>query len=269
MSDVWSIFAPILCYCVPMPRGERPSVKPARAPRRAPGTGAATKARSRVPARNLPSDSRATDTRQRIVTAVWDVLAENGYSALTVRLVGQRAGVSHAMIHYYFTSKDDLVLAVVDYARGYWIHPLEDYVFGTGTPSQKLENIIVWMAEPATRDVMRVHRQLLAQSEWNEDLRAAMAAEYARWRTGFVELFRQLDEEGRLAPNTNIQLLSAGFSTVSDSLVSKRSLDASVDSEAIMREMLRPFLGSVADAAECMTVNVADEGGSGAREDGE
>ncbi len=182
------------------------------------------------------------------MVAVWDVLAESGYSALTVRLVGQRAGVSHAMIHYYFASKDDLVLAVVDYARGYWIHPLEDHVFGAGKPSQKLENIIVWMAEPATRDVMRVHRQLLAQSEWNEDLRTAMAAEYARWRAGFVDLFRQLDVEGRLAPGTDIQLLGAGFSTVSDSLVSKRALDASVDSEAIMREMLRPFLVPAGEA---------------------
>lgn len=173
---------------------------------------------------------------------MWDVLAEKGYAGLTVRLVGQRAGVSHAMIHYYFTSKDDLMLAVVEYARGYWIHPLDDWVFGPGTALEKLEHVVEWMAEPATRDVMRVHRELLAQSEWNEDLRQAMAGEYARWRAGFVELFRQLEGENLLTPNTDVQLLGAGFSTMSDSLVAKRSLDASVDSEAIMREMLRPFL---------------------------
>jgi len=187
-------------------------------------------------------DSRTKDTRQRIVVAVWDVLADNGYAGLTVRLVGQKAGVSHAMIHYYFSNKEELLVAVVEYARGYWIHPLEDRVFGPGSPSEKLENIVVWMAEPATRDVMRVHRQLLTQSEWNEELRTVMAAEYSRWRGGFVDLFRQLAEADLLAPETDIELLGSAFSTLSDSLVSKRALDPKVDSDAIMREALRPFL---------------------------
>jgi AcrR family transcriptional regulator len=120
-------------------------------------------------------EPRGKDTRQRIIVAVWEALAQHGYAKLTVRLVGETAGVSHAMIHYYFATKDDLLLAVVEQARGNWIHPLEDYVFGPGSSLDKLDNIIVWMAEPATREVMRVHRQLLSQSEWNEDLRQAMA----------------------------------------------------------------------------------------------
>jgi AcrR family transcriptional regulator len=187
-------------------------------------------------------EPRGKDTRQRIIVAVWEALAQHGYAKLTVRLVGETAGVSHAMIHYYFATKDDLLLAVVEQARGNWIHPLEDYVFGPGSSLDKLDNIIVWMAEPATREVMRVHRQLLSQSEWNEDLRQAMATEYARWRSGFTELFRQLERDDFLTPNADIQLLAAAFSITSDSLVGKRALEPGLDSEAIMREMLRPFL---------------------------
>lgn len=185
---------------------------------------------------------RRGDTRQRIIEAVWAVMADRGLSALTVRQVGERAGVSHAMIHYYFENKDDLVLSVVEHARGYWIHPLEDVVYGAGDPGEKLESIVVWMAEPATRSVMRVHRQLLTQSEWNDDLRAAMAAEYARWRAVFIELFRQLDAAGALQPGADVGLLGAAFATLSDNLVGKRALDPTLDSEAIMRETLRPFL---------------------------
>lgn len=189
-------------------------------------------------------DGRRGDTRQRIIEAVWSVMADNGLSALTVRLVGQRAGVSHAMIHYYFANKDDLVLSVVEYARAYWIHPLEDVVYGGGDPRTKLETVIVWMAEPATRSVMRVHRQLLTQSEWKDDLRAAMAAEYARWRSAHIALFRQLDGVGALERGTNVELLGAAFATLSDNLVGKRALDPTLESEAIMRESLRPFLVS-------------------------
>lgn len=187
------------------------------------------------------AQGKRVDTRQRIIEAVWSVMADKGLSALTVRQVGERAGVSHAMIHYYFENKDDLVLSVVEHARGYWIHPLEDVVYGGGEPGEKLESVVVWMAEPATRSVMRVHRQLLTQSEWNDDLRAAMAAEYARWRAAFIELFRQLDAAGALQPGTDVELLGAAFATLSDNLVGKRALDPTLDSEAIMRETLRPF----------------------------
>ena len=207
--------------------------------------------RAPMPVSRSFADLRGSDTRQRIIEAVWSVMAENGLSRLTVRLVGQKAGVSHAMIHYYFASKDELVLSVVEHARSYWIHPMEDIVRGMGTPEEKLETVVAWMAQPATRAVMRIHRQLLSESEWNEDLRRAMAAEYARWRAGFIELFRQLESDGNLVHGTDIELLGAGFATLSDNLVGKRALDPSVDSEAIMREMLRPFLvsngGSVAN----------------------
>lgn len=194
------------------------------------------------------ADARG-DTRQRIIEAVWDVLADRGLPGLTVRLVGERAHVAHAMVHYYFANKDDLLLSVVEFARGYWIHPLEDIVLGAGVPQEKLEHVIVWMAEPATREVMRVHRQLLTQSEWNEDLRKAMAAEYARWRAGFVELFRQMEKAGELVEGTDVELLGAGFATLSDHLVGERALDPRLDGEAIMREVLRPFRTQVLGAA--------------------
>jgi len=169
-------------------------------------------------------------------------MADKGLSALTVRLVAQEAGISHAMVHYHFTNKDDLILAVVEHARHYWIDPMEQIVHGAGTAPEKFESVIVWMAEPATREVMRVHRQLLSQSEWNERLRRAMATEYSRWRAAYIELFRQLADAGALARDADPDLVGAGFATLADHLVGKRALDPTLNTEAIMREMIRPFL---------------------------
>jgi AcrR family transcriptional regulator len=187
-------------------------------------------------------EAKGAETRQRIIEAVWTVTADRGLNALTVRDVAKEAGISHAMVHYHFENKDELILAVVEYSRHYWIRPMEDIVYGAGTPEDKLEHVIVWMAEPATTDVMRVHRQLLAQSEWNERLRASMAAEYARWRETYVELFRRLKESGSLDPDLDERLFGAGFATLADHLVGKQRLDPSLNTEAIMREMLRPVL---------------------------
>ncbi len=195
-----------------------------------------------LPIRVDGREVRGAETRQRIVEAVWKVMVERGLSALTVRLVASEAGISHAMVHYHFASKDDLILAVVEQARQYWILPMEAIVTGEGSPQERLERLIVWMAEPATREVMRVHRQLLSESGWNEQLHEAMGAEYARWRAGFVTLFCELKDAGHLDPRVDEGLLGAGFATLADHLVGKQALDPSLETEAIMREILRPFL---------------------------
>lgn len=178
---------------------------------------------------------RGADTRRRIIEGAWSIIAERGLSALTTRLVAQRAGVSHGMCNYHFAGKDDLVIAVVDYARHYWITPLEEHLAASFPARAKLERVITWMAKPATREVMRVHTQLLSQAEWNDELRERMAVEYGRWQASYVRLFRQLEEEGELAPDLDPFKLGVAFATMADGLVWQQSLDPTLDTEPFMR----------------------------------
>src|SRR5579859_6904070 len=53
------------------------------------------------------------DNRERLIAAGYRVLSEQGYEATTVKKVAQVAGVSPGLFHYYFASKDDLLLAVL------------------------------------------------------------------------------------------------------------------------------------------------------------
>lgn len=178
---------------------------------------------------------RGADTRRRIIEGAWSIIAERGLSALTTRLVAQRAGVSHGMCNYHFAGKEDLVIAVVDYARHYWITPLEEHLSASLPARAKLERVITWMAEPATREVMRVHTQLLSQAEWNDALRQRMAVEYGRWQASYVRLFRELEEEGELGPDLDPVKLGVAFATMADGLVWQQSLDPRLDTEPFMR----------------------------------
>ena len=188
--------------------------------------------------------NRGAETRQRIVEAAWRVIAEFGIAGLTTRRVAAAAGISHGMCHYHFQNKDDMVLAVVEYARHYWIHPLEELVDGDSSPAEKLERVIKWMAEPATREIMRVHTQLVSQSEYSDGLRTRMAAEYARWNAGYVRLFRQLKKARLLSGDADVKAVGVGFATLADGLVDQQSLNPRVKPETIMRTFLRPVLAS-------------------------
>lgn len=56
------------------------------------------------------------DNRERLITAGYEVLAEKGFEGTTVKEIAQYAGVSPGLFHYYFVSKDELLLAVVQEA---------------------------------------------------------------------------------------------------------------------------------------------------------
>ncbi len=52
-------------------------------------------------------------TRERIVSAAYQALVELGYEAASVKDIAVRAGVAAGLVHYYFASKEDLVLAAI------------------------------------------------------------------------------------------------------------------------------------------------------------
>jgi AcrR family transcriptional regulator len=55
-----------------------------------------------------------TDIRPRILAAARERFAESGVDATSLRSIASDAGTSIGMIYYYFPTKDDLFLAVVE-----------------------------------------------------------------------------------------------------------------------------------------------------------
>lgn len=62
------------------------------------------------PKRKTPLDH--STTREALIDATECLLREEGYAAVSSRRIGAKAGVKGPLIHYYFSSIDDLYLAV-------------------------------------------------------------------------------------------------------------------------------------------------------------
>ena len=63
--------------------------------------------------RGAKSWKHRADNRERLVGAGYTVLSEQGYEATTVKEVARVAGVSPGLFHYYFASKEELLIAVL------------------------------------------------------------------------------------------------------------------------------------------------------------
>ena len=56
----------------------------------------------------------ATDNREKILNAAFSVFARQGYDNTSVKDIAEEAGVAQGLVHYYFKSKQLLVLAVLE-----------------------------------------------------------------------------------------------------------------------------------------------------------
>jgi AcrR family transcriptional regulator len=78
-------------------------------------------------------------TRKRILEAALDIASEDGPAAITTRKVAQRAGVNLGLLHYYFKSKDALVIETVEH----FIDNVKLESMGEGEPKLALEELLV------------------------------------------------------------------------------------------------------------------------------
>ncbi|MFE3293235.1 TetR/AcrR family transcriptional regulator [Rhodococcus sp. NPDC059234] len=62
-----------------------------------------------------PQQDRSRVTRQRLLEATTECLAEQGWAATTVGVVAGRAGVSRGAAQHHFPTREDLITAALEY----------------------------------------------------------------------------------------------------------------------------------------------------------
>jgi AcrR family transcriptional regulator len=64
-----------------------------------------------------PQQQRAIETTNRILEAAYDIVAFDGYQALTTNSVAERAGVNIRSVYRYFEDKNAIILLFQPQAR--------------------------------------------------------------------------------------------------------------------------------------------------------
>ena len=169
-------------------------------------------------------------------------MAEEGLERFTTRRVAELAGVSHGMVHYHFTDKRELALALVVHARLDWVEPLEELVDGPGSAEKRMRAVIAWIAEPATIETMRLHQGLFVLALQDDAVRERLAAEFARWRAPFVTLFGQLAEELGL-DGFDSSSVGDAFAVAADGLVQQQSLEPGLPTARVLTRTFEQLVG--------------------------
>ena len=86
--------------------------------------------------------------RGQIVRAAATVLGRFGYSDSSVKMIAHEAGVAPGLVHYYFTSKEELLVAVVRDLEHEMVADWQEAVAGIDDP---LERIVAALDHAAVR----------------------------------------------------------------------------------------------------------------------
>ncbi|MFD7412971.1 TetR/AcrR family transcriptional regulator [Kitasatospora purpeofusca] len=189
------------------------------------------------------TSAKGEQTRARLIAAARILLAGGEAGRFTTRNVAALSGVSHGMCHYHFADRTDLIVAVVADIRPEWITPLEEAVAGPGGYAERAERVLTLLTRPESPDLARLHAALHWLALNDERVRVALEAEYGRWRSCFVRLFRALvDERGG---DTDPAPLGESFAAAVDGIAAIGSLDGTVDAARVLRTLLDSLASTV------------------------
>ena len=86
-----------------------------------------------------PKTAQGAASRERLLDAAIDLIAERGYSASSVEALCRRAGVAKTALYWHFGNKEGLLAAAMEKVANAWIEEIQKSVYLARDPAQRLE----------------------------------------------------------------------------------------------------------------------------------
>jgi TetR/AcrR family transcriptional repressor of nem operon len=159
-----------------------------------------------------PTTERGRSTRQRIVAAAREVVAERGASAASLDEVGARAPASRSQLYHYFDDKNDLLKAVAEATSEIVLGGQAELFAGLGT----WDGLVRWTDALVALQVQRGGEggcpiaNLLGQlGEQHDQIRTVLTSGFDRWEAHIRDGLATMVTSGELRPETDVHWLAA------------------------------------------------------------
>lgn len=186
---------------------------------------------------------------QAIVGAMRQSVATRGAAASTFDIVAREAGVSRGLLHYYFGSKERLLVEVVRRDCDARIAVLEEGLEAAGSVDEIIESLVqtlqAFVAEEAPQAVLY---EMISASRHSEEIQAELAELYERWRDHFAEALRGKQREGVVKLQADAAAVASLLFALGDGLGMQIMTDPDWDSGPALElatDVARRLLGGV------------------------
>src|SRR5918992_4436355 len=164
------------------------------------------------------TEARKAATREQIVAAALEQVAEGGYASASVQSVAARAGVAVGTVYRHFPSKAELFAEVFRRAAQRELDVVAEVAAADGRPARER---VAAAAEAFCRRALA--GPVLAYAQIAEPVDPAVEAERLRFRIGYRDAFARVLEDGmeagELRPHDSRTIASALVGALAEALV--------------------------------------------------
>jgi AcrR family transcriptional regulator len=141
-------------------------------------------------------EAEKPDTRTVMLEAAKTVLRQSGYSKLSTRDVAEAAGVPLSQIHYYFGSKQGMVLALFEYLNAQQLDR-QGALFDDSSLklSEQWDRACDYLDEDIASGYVRILQELVAASWADAAIREFVSARLMGWAEVLRGLARRAQQE--------------------------------------------------------------------------
>ena len=135
----------------------------------------------------MPNKTMQADKRIRILEALNLCLQEKPFDKTSIKDIAGAAGVNHGLLHYYFASKEDMLVNYIDYVISHYRSRFEAWLSAQqrkGVDDMTLvESFFAFMNDRITLNTQlsKVFIEIWEIGAYNPQVRQKLQAAYTEW----------------------------------------------------------------------------------------
>src|SRR3954447_1855500 len=173
------------------------------------------------------------DKAQRIIAAMRASVAARGAAASTFDQVAREAGVSRGLLHYYFGSKEQLLVEVVRHDCDVKIEAMEERLARADSVDAIVQALVYGLEEFVEEEPgsQAVTYEMLSASRHSDEIRAELAELYRRWRGHLADALKEKERQGVVSLQADPESVAAVLFALGDGFGIQLSSDPGWDSD--------------------------------------
>jgi AcrR family transcriptional regulator len=166
------------------------------------------------------------DRTSELLDAACRVIARAGAARLRMSDVAREAGVSTALVHYYFATRPDLLRAAFMFADARVDAYVDAQIAALDTAAERLQRLLsvyVSDSDPLLHENSILWREMWSHAVFDESLRAAVEESYAGWLEQIADAIADAIAEGSAA-TADVEGAAHRLAAIVDGLSSRLAL---------------------------------------------
>jgi AcrR family transcriptional regulator len=165
-----------------------------------------------------PERELSGEKAQRIIDAMRDSVAKRGAAGSTFEHVAREAGVSRGLLHYYFGTKERLLVEVVRRDTELRIERLDEPLGGARTIDDVMDVLVTYLLDLIENDpgYFLLLFELFTAGRRNPDIQKELGQLFERTRGHVGDILRAKEAEGVLRLRYDAEAVTACLFAIGD-----------------------------------------------------